>query len=388
MASYFSFLDWKNIGKHIGKGLRDILNPPVDTGPSKEERRSQRLRDVLKGFAYFDTFEELIDWKVGDVDPFQRANTLLVERSKGSRKVCAPGDCPPTTKTLLCHDYKGGYHDYESVRPSLMDAEMYSCEYLQFVDTFIYFSHKLVCVPPPTWTNLLHRNGVKVLGTFIVEPQTPDVERMLELANGEHVVAKQLAAMADIFGFDGWLLNVEKEFPKGIHGLTEKLTNFIKALKRYLGPGNQVIWYDALTANNELDYQNGLTLLDVEFAKAADALFTNYKWTEKHLINSKKVAEAAGIDTSSIYFGIDVWAQNTNMPGPPRITFPSKGGGGTNTGLVWLFYLLCLCVDSFLDDSITLGSFQVFEHSYSWSIGQFPLLFLCAPTILLYPTQH
>ena len=340
MASYYSFPDWKNIGKRIGKGLLDIINPPVDTGPTKEERSLQRLRDVLKGFAYFDTFDELIGWQIGDVDPLQRANTPLFERSECCREGCPPGGSHSTTKTLLCHDYKGGYHDYESVRPPLWNAEMYSCEYLQFVNTFVYFSHKLVCVPPPTWTNLLHRNGVKVLGTFIVEPQTPDIERMLELVDGEFVVAKQLAIMADVFGFDGWLLNIEKELPKGIQGLTDKLLNFIKDLKRCLGPDKQVIWYDALTAKNELDYQNGLTLMNVEFAKAADSLFTNYKWTEKHLVNSKKLAEAAEIDVSRIHFGIDVWAQNTNMPGPPRITYPSKGGGGTNTGLVWLTFLL------------------------------------------------
>lgn len=347
MANYYSFPDWKSIGKRLGKGLRDITNPPVDTGPTKEERSLQRLRDVLKGFAYFDTFDELIDWQTGDVDPLQRANTPLLERLECYREGCPPGDSPSTTKTFLCHDYKGGYHDYESVRPPLRNAEMYHCEYLQFVDTFVYFSHKLVCVPPPTWTNLLHRNGVKVLGTFIVEPQTPDIERMLELVDGEFVVAKQLTIMADIFGFDGWLLNMEKEFPKDIHRLTDRLLDFIKNLKHRLGPEKQVIWYDALTANNELDYQNSLTSKNLEFAKAADSLFTNYKWTEKHLVNSKETAEAAGIDVSRIYFGIDVWAQNTNMAGPPRITYPSQGGGGTNTGLV--------CLTSFLHQFIPMS---------------------------------
>ena len=70
------------------------------------------------------------------------------------------------------------------------------------------------------------------------------------------------------------------------------------------------------------------------FAEAADALFTNYKWTEAKLHNSKQLASTNNIKTEDVYFGIDVWAQNTNMLGPPRLTFPLVGGGGTNTGLV------------------------------------------------------
>ena len=34
-----------------------------------------------------------------------------------------------------------------------------------------------------------------------------------------------------------------------------------------------------------------------------------------------------------IYFGIDVWAQNKTKLTQPRITYPEKGGGGTNTGI-------------------------------------------------------
>lgn len=34
-----------------------------------------------------------------------------------------------------------------------------------------------------------------------------------------------------------------------------------------------------------------------------------------------------------IYFGIDVWAQNTTKLAHPRVTYPEYGGGGTNTGV-------------------------------------------------------
>ncbi len=330
MMASFGFPDWKKIGWRVGKRLKDILNPPTDTGPSKEERRMQRLRDVLKGFAYFDNFDELTTWQPGDIDPIQQANTPLLERPAAGLH----DQSMPCTQVLLCHDYSGGYHDYESVRPPLLTNEPYSCRYPQHINVFVYFSHKLVCVPPPTWTNTMHRNGVKALGTFIIEPQTPDIERMFTLEDGEYKIAMQLASMAHVFGFDGWLLNVEKEFPKNFPDLTQKLGRFILDLRRYLGKNCEVIWYDALNIDNEVEYQNGLTAKNLEFVSSANALFTNYKWTKARIEEAQTVAAKSEIATSNVFFGVDVWAQNTNMPGPPRITFPEKGGGGTNTGLV------------------------------------------------------
>ena len=324
------FPDWKNIGWHIGKKLRDILHQsPGDSGPSKAERKAQRLRDVLKGFAYFDDFDELCSWNASEVDPLQQANTPLLERAAPS----VHDRSGPTSKVLLCHDYKGGYHDYEAIRPHKVDNKLYSCRYLQYVDTFVYFSHKLVCVPPPTWTNTLHRNGVKVLGTFILEPQSPEIERLLVKVDGRFRIAEQLASMAETFGFDGWLVNMEKAFSKNV---TKDLIAFIQCLKQAMGSRRQVVWYDALNVDNEVQYQNGLTTKNIEFAQVADALFTNYKWTESKLRNSKELTLKHYINKPNVYFGVDVWAQNTNMEGPPRVTFPSDGGGGTNTGLVCL----------------------------------------------------
>ncbi|MCJ1377188.1 hypothetical protein MMC17_000280 [Xylographa soralifera] len=319
---FLTFPDWRDIGKK----LRDILNPfPGDHGPSPKERLKQRLQDVMKGFAYFDTIDEVLAWSKDLVDPLQRANTPLLRRlSKPAQQ------SGPKSKVLLCHDYRGGYHDYESVRSGPLKDELYSCEHLQYADLFVYFSHKLCCVPPPSWTNTLHRNGVKVLGTFLVEPQTLNVDRILTLKDGKYVVAEILANMARTYGFDGWLLNIEKKFASNS---VKELVTFIESLKEALGGGSRVVWYDALTINNEVRYQNGLTEQNLPFAKVADKLFTNYKWTESKLKDANGIALAHGLNTSKISFGIDVFAQNVGMPGRPRITFPLEGGGGTNTGL-------------------------------------------------------
>ena len=50
------------------------MNPnPDDTGPSKQEREVQRLRDTLKDLARIDTFEEVLSWSSNEMDLTQRA---------------------------------------------------------------------------------------------------------------------------------------------------------------------------------------------------------------------------------------------------------------------------------------------------------------------------
>lgn len=327
---FYGLPDWKRIGRDIGKRLKDILNPLPHPGPSKEERRDRRIRDALKGLVYFDDFDELLAWQPSEGDPVQVSNYPLLKRATNQ----VHDQHHPTTNVILCHDYKGGYHDYESIRPEPLEHEMFSCELLQYVDTFIYFSHKLVCVPPASWTNTLHRNGVRVLGTFVIEPQTSENDRMLSFVDGESTVAKALASMAEYFGFDGWLLNVEKEFSGELHDWPTSMINFISSLRYHLEQQGRILWYDALTLDNKRDYQNALTEKNVRFAKAAGGLFTNYKWTKQKVSSSRGVATENSISSSKIFFGIDVWAQNTNISGHRRTTYPPQGGGGTNTGLV------------------------------------------------------
>ncbi|KAI4701763.1 hypothetical protein J4E89_010607 [Alternaria sp. Ai002NY15] len=332
-----NLLGWKDILRPIRDGYRHLF-PTPDTGPTPEERRHQRALDRLKGFAYFDTFDQLESWTEADSDPLQRANTPLLRATGG----VPTDDCK--TGVLLIHDYSGNYHDYESVQAVGVDKELYSCEYLQFLDTFVYFSHKLVCVPPPTWTNTLHRNGVEALGTFLIEPQTEGSERVLNHTTEESgdlnfPMAKKLASIATHFGFDGWLINIEKPFPSDVWN-PEVLEAFLRQLKAELGVDKRLIWYDALTTSNKISYQNALTSSNLKFADACENLLTNYCWTDIHVSESMKLAQYAGFHgpfakgkKKTIYFGVDVWAQNKSSFTHPRVTYPEYGGGGTNTGV-------------------------------------------------------
>ncbi|KAF2756289.1 hypothetical protein EJ05DRAFT_502747 [Pseudovirgaria hyperparasitica] len=326
---------WKDILRPIRDGFRDGFGrAPRDPSPTPRERRQQRSLDALKGFAYFDTFDQVQDWSAESVDPLQTANTPLIKSTYEA--ACEE----PRARILLCHDASGNYHDYEAVQGSILSDEEYTCEHLQSVDVFVYFSHKLACTPPSTWTNHLHRNGVKVLGTLLVERDLPGYEGILESwqslsVDGEkthYPLAHQLASMASVYGFDGWLVNLEHPFPRR-HWNLHALLGFLEQLKTDMKEHCELVWYDALTATNEVNYQNRLSLRNLAFAKAAGSILTNYRWTGEGASSSIKLAQEHQIPLSNIFFGIDVWAQNTHTTGPKRVTYPSKGGGGTNTGL-------------------------------------------------------
>ncbi|KAG9195773.1 mannosyl-glycoprotein endo-beta-N-acetylglucosaminidase [Alternaria panax] len=354
-------LDWKDILRPIRDGYRHLF-PTPDTGPTPEERRKQREVDRLKGFAYFDTFDQLESWKEADSDPLQRANTPLLR---------GPGDGVDTddikVPVLLIHDYSGNYHDYESVNAVGVDKEFYSCEYLQFVDSFVYFSHKLVCVPPPTWTNTLHRNGVEVLGTLLIEPQTSGSERLLqhtidESGTTHFPMASKLASIATHYGFDGWLVNVEKPFPSEVWN-AKILEAFLRQLKANLGvglvAGRRLIWYDALTTSNRISYQNQVNDSNMEFAIACGNILTNYCWKDVDVSESVKwCTYSRFLPKGNIYFGVDVWAQNKSDFRHPRVTWPEVGGGGTNTGMA---------VAKMADYGLAAGIFAP-----AWSFEHFP----------------
>lgn len=131
---------WKDILRPIRDGLRDQFpSPPSKThDEDAEKRRRQREADIDKGFAYFDTFADLDQWSPEHVHPIQISKTPLLQRPKaridnGSNKA----------KVTLIHDYSGNYHDYEACQPIPVAKEQYSCEYLRYVDSFVYFSHKV-----------------------------------------------------------------------------------------------------------------------------------------------------------------------------------------------------------------------------------------------------
>ena len=87
-------------------------------------------------------------------------------------------------------------------------------------------------------------------------------------------------------GFDGWLLNIENPIEKDHIGnlvyLAQKLTQSMHEAVPY----SEVIWYDSVTINGELKWQNQLNELNSPYFDICDGIFLNYNWTEEGLSSS------------------------------------------------------------------------------------------------------
>ncbi|XP_063816785.1 cytosolic endo-beta-N-acetylglucosaminidase isoform X3 [Pseudophryne corroboree] len=211
-------------------------------------------RGTTEPISYFySNLEELLSWKPTSQDMFNIAVTPLAKRH------------PPIEnqrpKTLVCHDMMGGYLEDRFIQGS-DSKDPYVFYHWQYIDIFVYFSHRMFTLPPVCWTNAAHKHGVCILGTFISEWE--DGAKVCEsfLGGDEStykVVADQMVSLAQFFHFDGWLVNIE----------------------------------------NVLSFFN-----------ACDGIFTNYNWKEEHL--QRMSVEPRRTD---IYVGVDIFARGDVVGG-------------------------------------------------------------------------
>lgn len=232
---------------------------------------------------------------------------------------------PP--RLLLCHDFKDGYPNWEANASGAVgddcppDSELWRFNHWAYVDVFIYFSHYRVTIPPVGYIHAAHRHGALALGTVIFEwdAGSADLSKVLASFKTRAKAANQLASIAKFFGFDGWLLNIEVALQSGSSAASD-LAAFVgdvtRATRKILGPVSEVIWYDSVTRDGSLSWQNELNDDNEQFFKAAGSIFTNYHWDRNAPVRS---AVKAGTRRTDVFTGIDVHGRNT------------FGGGGFHT---------------------------------------------------------
>ncbi|KAI8564297.1 hypothetical protein RHMOL_Rhmol03G0170100 [Rhododendron molle] len=253
----------------------------------------------LESRSYFDSFHF----------PFNKSSVAL-------RNGRCLADRP---RMLVCHDMAGGYTDDKWVQGG-SNPEAYAIWHWYLMDVFVYFSHDLVTLPPPCWTNAAHKHGVKVLGTFITEWDEGRVNanKLLATMESARMYAERLTELASALGFDGWLLNMEVKLDvEKIPILTEFVSHLTKTMHD-LVPGSLVIWYDSITVDGNLIWQNQLNQKNKPFFDVSDGIFLNYSWLEDY---PKSSAAVAGNRKFDVYVGIDIFGRGT------------YGGGQWNTNV-------------------------------------------------------
>nr|GEU75663.1 cytosolic endo-beta-N-acetylglucosaminidase 1 [Tanacetum cinerariifolium] len=217
---------------------------------------------------------------------------------------------PDRRRIMVCHDMAGGYTDDDRWVQGGGNAEAYGIWHWFLIDVFIYFSHNLVTLPPPCWVNAAHKHGVKVLGTFIVEWDEGKLiaEQFLETTAVAEMYAERLSELAVALGFDGWLINMEVSLEIAKIPI---LTHFVSHLTKIMHssmPGSLVIWYDSVTIEGNLNWQNQLNDSNKPFFDICDGIFMNYSWMEDYPRSSAAVAGDRKFD---VYMGIDVFGRGT-----------------------------------------------------------------------------
>lgn len=250
------------------------------------------------------SLHELLSWQAVS-QPF---NSLL-KATVPLPKAKSLHDQPDRPRLLVCHDLHGNYHS-DALLQGDQDSDYYRLTQWSSIDTFVYFSHALVTIPPPGWINAAHSNAVPVLGTFITEWESGSLlcELLLWTEQSAEAAAMQLAQIAAYYGFDGWLLNIENPV---LQRLIPNLIHFIRVLRKVMHemvPGSQVVWYDAVTTEGILDWQDTVNDLNLPFFEAADAIFINYTWKEG---TPAQAAAVAGARKHDVYMGVDVFGRNT-----------------------------------------------------------------------------
>ena len=157
-----------------------------------------------------------------------------------------------------------------STGPHVGPSPPYVFQHWSRTSIFVYFSHERFTIPPVTWTQAAHQNGVRILGTFITEWEPgklenerwilgiePDDEKSRDESRDaskhpvrwNHRYADRMVQLAVEYGFDGWFINVESELA-GTRCTPEDLKAFLRYLTQKMHltkPNSLVLWYDSLT---------------------------------------------------------------------------------------------------------------------------------------------
>lgn len=179
------------------------------------------------------------------------------------------------------------------------------------IDYFCYFSHEYITIPTLPWINAAHSNGVKVLGTIIVESYRGKIllEEILKSPTYMDSIVESLVLIAKCCQFEGWLLNVECSLPENKIPL---LRNFVDLLTQRMHEDvrhGMVLWYDSIIDSGALLWQNELNDKNKSFFDLCDGILINYTWNEKNLERTAKILDEKGGDIQKVFIGIDVFGR-------------------------------------------------------------------------------
>ncbi|KAH8036740.1 hypothetical protein HPB51_004254 [Rhipicephalus microplus] len=180
---------------------------------------------------------------------------------------------------------------YGTNRPAVIPVADFALATLEW--QLVTRSYTLTCTD--TGTFILGKDGTKALNTIRFSGLTSQV-------------AVQLANVARVGRFDGWLISIGCKMDPSCISFLENLLSSITEETHKAVPGSLVIWYDAVDVDGNAKPHNELNEKNACFFDLCDGIFLDFRWTEDMLLNSARVA---GDRKADVYAGVDVYARET-----------------------------------------------------------------------------
>lgn len=223
--------------------------------------------------------------------------------------------------------------------------------YWQYVDLMVYWAGSAgegIIVPPSADViDAAHKNGVPILGNVFFPPtvyggKVEWINQMLtQREDGSFPAADKLLEAANYFGFDGWFINQETE--GGDAETAKKMQQFLVYLQKHKPKDMHIMWYDSMTNDGRINWQNALTDKNSSFlqdgkTRVSDSMFLNFWWRDQQSSSSK--AQELGRSPYDLLTGIDVEARGTSTNIPWQGIFPEGKAPLTSLGIYrpdWAF---------------------------------------------------
>ena len=203
-----------------------------------------------------------------------------------------------------------------------LNINYYSFSYWQYVDRLVFWGGSagegIILAPNPTLIDAAHRNGVKILGNVFFPPivyggQFQWVNDFLQKNGNTFPVADKLIEVAEYYGFDGWFLN--QETAGGNAQTAINMRDFMIYFQE--NSDLEIEWYDAMTENGNVSWQNQLNTLNDWYFQWGDTLvsetmFLNFWWNAAFLNTSRTHAQSLNRSEYDLFSGIDVEANGYN----------------------------------------------------------------------------
>jgi hypothetical protein len=208
--------------------------PPRPTGPAAPAAPVSKCPPSF----CVDKAADMKAWKPDQVPPSQRATTTF-------NASLAAGFSTP--RLFAATDQAGNFvkpemNDYTNAFQGAGDTgNMYNFSQWPYVGLVYYYNHAAMAVPPTGWTNTAHRHGTPIVGVMTGDcagcPQAVN-----EFYADAATAATQMALIANTYGFDGWLIDIENGVDRN------QAIAVMRALRPKPGPGGRplvLLYYEA-----------------------------------------------------------------------------------------------------------------------------------------------